>query len=72
MTTGISRKLADKISKLPVLSVPASTKTDFDWLITPEKAKAGIYASADGKSIIVANPMVSRTFRRKYAPCCQQ
>ena len=63
MTTGISRKLADKISKLPVLSVPASTKTDFDWLITPEKAKAGIYASADGKSIIVANPMVSRTFR---------
>ena len=27
MTTGISRKLADKISKLPVLSVPASTKT---------------------------------------------
>lgn len=63
MTISVSSKLANKISKLPVLSVPASTKTDFDWLITPEKAKAGIYASADKKSIIVANPMISRTFR---------
>lgn len=63
MTNEISCRLAEKINKLPVLSVPVSTQTDFDWLITPEKAKAGIYASADRKSIIVANPMVSRTFR---------
>lgn len=63
MTNEISCRLAEKINKLPVLSVPVSTQTDFDWLITPKKAKAGIYASADRKSIIVANPMVSRTFR---------
>lgn len=63
MTNSVSRKLANKISKLPVFADLISDKTDFDWLLTPEKAKAGIYASADGKSIIVANPMVSRTFR---------
>ena len=63
MTNEISCRLAKKINKLPVSSAPVSTQTDFDWLITPEKAKAGIYASADRKSIIVANPMVSRTFR---------
>lgn len=63
MTTAVYQKLAEKISKLPVLSEPASTKTNFDWLLTPEKAKAEIYASTDGKSIILANPMVSRTFR---------
>lgn len=63
MTKAISGRLASKIKKLPVLSDAASTKTAFDWLLTPEKSKAGIYASADGKSIIVANPMVSRTFR---------
>ena len=63
MTKTISTLLAKKISKLPVLSEPVSSQTNFDWLITSEKSKAGIYASADQKSIIVANPMVSRTFR---------
>lgn len=63
MTTAVSQRLAKKISQLPILSEPISTKTTFDWLLTPEKAQAGIYASADRKSIIVANPMVSRTFR---------
>ena len=55
--------LKNKISKLPVMSAPLSEKTNFDWLITPSKSKAGIYASADGNSIILANPMVARTFR---------
>lgn len=63
MTADVCRKLKGKISKLPVMSTPASEKTSFDWLITPEKSKSGIYASPDGKSIIVANPMVWRTFR---------
>jgi len=63
MTATVSKHLANKISQLPILSEPLSTKTTFDWLITPEKAQAGIYASPDRKSIIVANPMVSRTFR---------
>lgn len=58
-----ARRLAEKISKLPVLSSPISTRTDFDWLITPERSKAGIYTTPDHQSIVVANPMVSRTFR---------
>lgn len=63
MTKTISSRLASKIDRLPILSEPISTKAEFDWLLTPEKAKAGIYASADRKNIIVANPMVARTFR---------
>lgn len=63
MSPTASRVLTAKINQLPVLSEPPSTLVDFDWLLTPEKSKAGIYASADRKSIIVANSMVSRTFR---------
>lgn len=63
MATDVLQRLSDKIKGLPVWSEPASTQTSFDWLVTPEKAHSGIYASEDGKSIVVANPMVSRTFR---------
>ncbi len=55
--------LHDKIKQLPVFDELASTKTPFDWLINPEKSSSDVYASPDGKSIIVANPMVWRTFR---------
>lgn len=57
------QKLAEKIAQLPVFDTPASTRTPFDWLLTPEKSQAGIYATTDGKSIIIANEMVWRTFR---------
>lgn len=63
MSTTASHRLAQKIEQLPVLSEPISTKVSFDWLLTPERSKAGIYASPDRKSIIVANSMVARTFR---------
>ncbi len=63
MTTETARRLGEKMEKLPVWSEPASAKTGFDWLLTPEKSKAGVYTSADRKSIVVANAMVSRTFR---------
>lgn len=56
-------RLNEKIAQLPVWDAKPSTITDFDWLIEPEKAVAGIYRSPDGRSIVVANPMVSRTFR---------
>lgn len=58
-----ARRLARKIRKLPVFSESLSDKTAFDWLLTPQEARAGIYASADGKGIVVANPMVARCFR---------
>lgn len=55
--------LAGKIRQLPVWEGLTSESPDFDWLIAPEKSKAGIYASADGKSLVLVNPMVSRTIR---------
>lgn len=55
--------LKEKIDLLPVFDELASTKTPFDWLLTPEKSSARIYRSSDGKSIILANEMMWRTFR---------
>ncbi|MCR4921540.1 MAG: alpha-galactosidase [Bacteroidaceae bacterium] len=55
--------LEEKLAALPVFDELASNKTPFDWLITPEKSQAAVYASADRKSIIVANAMLWRTFR---------
>lgn len=63
MTEETSRRLAGKIGRLPVYDGPISVKTEFDWLLTPEKVKGGIYRSPDGKSIIVANQMVARVMR---------
>lgn len=56
-------RLQTKIAQLPEWNAVPSSKTGFDWLLEPEKGVAGIYRSTDGKSIVVANPMVSRTFR---------
>lgn len=63
MTADVARRLADKVRKLPVYRELSSTRTPFDWLITPQKSEAGIYATPDGKGIVVANAMVARTFR---------
>lgn len=59
----VTTLLTEKIGKLPLWEAKLSDKTPFDWLLTPEKSKAGIYRSPDGKSIIIANNMVARTFR---------
>lgn len=63
MTSQAKKRLESKIRKLPVMTVPASTLTGYDWLVTPGKTSAAIYATPDRKSIVVANDMVSRTFR---------
>ena len=63
MTLQAKKRLESKIRKLPVMTVPASTLTGYDWLLTPGKTSAAIYATPDRKSIVVANDMVSRTFR---------
>lgn len=59
----VVRRLEEKVSRLPVYDALLSERAPFDWLLTPEKVKAGIYRSEDGKSIVVANALVSRTFR---------
>ena len=63
MTPQAKKRLESKIRKLSVMTVPASTLTGYDWLVTPGKTSAAIYATPDRKSIVVANDMVSRTFR---------
>lgn len=59
----VVKHLLEKLGQLPVYNALLSDRTGFDWLLTPEKVKAGIYRSADGKGIVVANELVSRTFR---------
>lgn len=56
-------RLQKKLAALPVMKGLISDHTGFDWLLTPEKSEAGIYRTPDGKGIVVANAMVSRTFR---------
>lgn len=58
-----AQSLEQKMAALPVFDETASVRTAFDWLLTPEESTAGVYASPDRQSIIVANPMVWRTFR---------
>ena len=59
----VVKRLTEKVGQLPIFDALLSERTPFDWLLTPEKVKAGIYRSADGKGIVVANALVSRTFR---------
>lgn len=59
----VMAKLSKKINQLPLMQDPISERISYDWLLTPECSTAGIYRAADGKSIIIANGMVSRTFR---------
>ena len=63
MTGETADRLMRKMKELSVFKSVASDKTPFDWLLSPEKSQAGIYVSADGKGIVAANAMVSRTFR---------
>lgn len=51
------------IASLPPSPYTAATKVGFDWLLTPEKAVAGVYAAPDGKGIVISNGLVSRTLR---------
>lgn len=55
--------LKKKIASLPVYTALNSTRTDFDWLLTPHKSRADVYATPDGQGVVVANAMVARTFR---------
>lgn len=62
MAPDILEKLREKIRQLPMISEPLA-KAGFDWLIEPERAKAGVYATADGKGVVLANDLVARVFR---------
>ncbi|WP_343556341.1 NPCBM/NEW2 domain-containing protein [Sphingobacterium sp.] len=61
--TKVEQRLKGKISQLSTFEGNRSGKTPFDWLLTPERSKAKIWASEDGKDIIIGNSMLSRRFR---------
>lgn len=63
MPSTTAHSLQNKIAELPIYNQLISDKTKFDWLVSPEKSKAEIYATPDRKGIVIANDMVSRTFR---------
>lgn len=63
MSESTNNNLKNKLAALPIYEKLGSIKTPFDWLLTPEKSKSGIYASKDLKDIIIGNEMVSRRFR---------
>ena len=62
VSSGTEKKLLDKIKRLPQQGLPLEN-TSFDWLLQPSRSKAGIYATPDGKSILLSNGMVARMFR---------
>lgn len=62
VSTDIQDELIAKAKQLPEVTFPMPV-TDFDWLISPEKSKAFVGFSDDGKSLVLANNMVARVFR---------
>lgn len=63
MDAPVRAALQQKIEALPVMTDPYAVTTPYDWLIDPSASKADLYASADGKGIVLANGMVAREFR---------
>lgn len=58
----VKQNLEQKLKQLPIAPARLSM-TSFDWLLTPERSRTGVYVSEDGKSLILANEMVARVFR---------
>lgn len=53
---------ADDLGSLPPLSEEAAV-SGVDWLVDPVDAKAGVYRGPDGKSLILSNGLLRRSFR---------
>lgn len=58
----VREKLQSKIAQLPVMQYPYAV-TPYDWLIDPSASRAALYATPDGKGLILANDMIAREFR---------
>lgn len=57
------QRLSKKMESLPKLNHLAMQRCDTDWLINADKYKANVYASTDGKSLIISNGLTARVFR---------
>ena len=58
----INTKLTNLIDELPEIKLPLA-QPDYDWLINNDKAKAGVYKTVNGKSIVLTNGLIARIFR---------
>ncbi|MFV0482753.1 MAG: NPCBM/NEW2 domain-containing protein [Bacteroidales bacterium] len=58
----VKAHLSKLLGELPEIQTPLATP-EFDWLISPEKARAGVYRASNGKDLIISNGLVARVFR---------
>lgn len=62
MSEEAAKHLREKIGRLPVYNSSVSECTPYDWLLTSGRSRSEVYATPDGRGIVVANDMVARTF----------
>ena len=55
-------KMNEKLKALPTADYSTTAKCNGDWLINAEPYKANVWAGEDGKSIVISNGLVARTF----------
>ncbi len=55
-------RLSGKINSLPKVTMPLQ-QPQHDWLLDASQAKAQVYATTDGKGIVLTNGLVARVFR---------
>jgi len=55
------QRIKTKLSTLPTVTLPLP-QANYDWLISPQQAKACIFAGNDGNSIVITNGLVARIF----------
>lgn len=62
MSAKTKEHLRKQIDRLQTISQPLEQPT-YDWLLDGEKAKANVYATTDGQSVVLSNGLIARTFR---------
>jgi hypothetical protein len=63
LSIGATLKSGGQRSDMSRLPVYKPEKPIADWLISPPEARAGVYRSAGGKEIVLANGLIRRAFR---------
>ena len=56
-------KTMDLLSSLPLLPEEKTQRPEGDWLLEPQRFKAGAYRGNHGKEIVLTNGLISRTWR---------
>ena len=56
---------AEEVVQLPKLAKELEQPVEADWLVVPTKRQAGLYRTQNPDEIVIANGLISRTFRLK-------